>query len=75
MLGEVPIWVIRPPNRAAKDIGIRNIEGETLDRRAIWKAIGIMIANAPMFFTKAESSATTLTRMINCMRGAVTLGA
>ena len=26
------------------------------DRRAIWKAIGIMMASAPMFLTKAEST-------------------
>ncbi len=63
MLGEVPIWVMRPPSRAAKLIGIRNIEGEMLERRAIWKAMGIMMASAPIFLTKAESSPTTVTRM------------
>ena len=54
MLGEVPIWVIRPPSSDAKAIGIRKVEGETPDRRANWKAIGIMIASAPMFLTNAD---------------------
>ena len=58
MLGEVPIWVIRPPSSEPKAIGIRKIDGEMPERRANWKAIGIMIASAPMFLTKAESTVT-----------------
>ncbi|EHS49960.1 hypothetical protein PDO_2884 [Rhizobium sp. PDO1-076] len=34
MLGEVPIWVIKPPSRAPKAMGIRKIDGETFERRA-----------------------------------------
>ena len=54
MLGEVPICVIRPPSSEAKAIGIRKIDGDVFERRANWKAIGIMIASAPMFLTKAD---------------------
>ena len=53
MLGEVPISVTSPPSSAPKAIGIRNTEGEMLERRANLNAIGIMIASAPMFLTKA----------------------
>ena len=58
MLGEVPICVISPPSSEPNAIGIRNMEGDTPERLAIWKAIGIMIASAPMFFTKADSTVT-----------------
>ena len=75
MLGEVPICVISPPSSAANDIGIRKRDGDTPERRAIWKAIGSMIASAPIFLTKAESTATTVTRINSCTRGAETLGA
>ena len=61
MLGEVPICVISPPSKEANAIGIRNVEGEVLERRANWNAIGIMIARAPMFFTKADRTATVTT--------------
>ena len=61
MLGEVPICVINPPSSEANAIGIRKVEGETFERRANWKAMGIMIASAPMFFTKADSTATVIT--------------
>ena len=56
MLGEVPICVISPPSSEPKAIGIRKIEADTPERRANWNAIGIMIASAPMFLTKAEST-------------------
>ncbi len=75
MLGEVPIWVINPPSSDPKAIGIRNIEGDTPDFRAIWKAIGIMMASAPMFFTNALSTVTTVTSRINCARGVLIPGA
>ena len=61
MLGEVPICVIRPPSSEPNAIGIRNTDGETPERRANWKAIGIMIASAPMFLTKADRTVTTTT--------------
>ena len=61
MFGEVPISVIRPPSSEPKAIGIRKTEGDTPERRANWKAIGIMIASAPMFLTKADSTVTTTT--------------
>ena len=67
MLGEVPIWVISPPSSEPKAIGIRKTDAETPDRRANWKAIGIMIASAPMFLTKAESSVTTPTSSSSCI--------
>ena len=66
MLGEVPIWVISPPSRAPKDIGIRKQEGDAFDRFAIWKAIGIMMASAPTFFTKAERMVTVATSTNIC---------
>ena len=75
MLGDVPICVINPPSSAPKAIGIRKRDGETLERRANWKAIGIMIASAPIFLTKAESTVTTPTSSRICARGAVMLGA
>ena len=61
MLGEVPIRVTMPPSSEPKAIGIRKRDGEVLVRRAIWKATGIIIASAPMFLTKAESTVTTPT--------------
>ena len=69
-LGEVPTSVMRPPSSEAKAIGIRNTEGETPERLAIWKAIGIIMASAPMFFTKADSTVTMATRTSSCVRGA-----
>ena len=68
MLGEVPICVISPPSSEAKAIGIRKVDGDVSERRANWKAIGIMIASAPMFFTKADSTATTTTSRASCAR-------
>ena len=62
MFGEVPISVISPPSSEPKAIGIRKTDADTFERRANWKAIGIMIASAPMFFTKADSTVTTETR-------------
>ncbi len=75
MLGDVPICVIRPPSKEANAIGIRKVDGEALERRANWNAIGIMIASAPMFFTKAESTATSTTSMASCARTELTFGA
>ncbi len=75
MLGEVPIWVISPPSSEPNAIGIRNTEGDVPERRANWKAIGIMIASAPMFLTKAESTVTTATSTSSWARGLVTFGA
>ena len=69
MFGEVPICVIRPPSSEAKAMGIRNIDGETRDFRAIWKATGIIIASAPIFLMNAESTATIATRISSCTRG------
>ena len=57
-LGEVPTRVIRPPSSEPKAIGISRLEGEVPVRRASWNAIGIMIASAPTFLTKADSSVT-----------------
>ena len=59
MLGEVPTRVTMPPSSEPKAIGIRKLEGGVLVRRAIWNATGIIIASAPMFFTKADSTVTT----------------
>ena len=58
MLGDVPICVISPPSSEPNAIGIRNTEGDTPDRFANWKAIGIMIASAPIFLTKADRTVT-----------------
>ena len=66
MLGEVPISVISPPSSEPKDIGISRREAGLPVRRAIWKAIGMKIASAPMFFMKADSTVTTLTRTPTC---------
>ncbi len=68
ILGEVPTCVINPPRRAPKAMGMRKVEGETLERRANWKATGIMIANAPTFFTKAERTVTRATSTASCSR-------
>ena len=67
-LGEVPTSVIVPPNSEPKAIGIRRLDGEVPVRRASWNAIGIMIASAPTFLTKADSSVTTptSTRICRC---------
>ena len=75
MLGEVPIWVMRPPRSEPKDMGIRNRDGDTLERRAIWKAMGIMMARAPIFLTKALRMVTTTTSRISWARGVLILGA
>ena len=66
MLGDVPTSVTMPPSSAANDIGISSAETGLLLRRASWNATGISIANAPMFFTKAESSATVPDSAITC---------
>ena len=49
--------------------GIRNIDGEMPDLRAICTATGIMIASAPIFFTKAERTATMVIRTRSWERG------
>ena len=58
MLGEVPTSVMVPPSNAPKDIGMSSEEGEVPVRRASWNAIGISMASAPIFLTKAESRVT-----------------
>ena len=75
MLGEVPMSVISPPRSEPKAMGMRKVEAGTPERRANWKAIGIMIASAPMFFTKAESTVTTPTRISTCAGTRRTSGA
>ncbi len=75
MLGDVPIWVISPPSSDANAIGIRKADGEALERLANWKAMGIMIASAPMFFTKADRTATTTTSRTSCARTEERFGA
>ena len=75
MLGEVPISVVRPPSSDAKAIGIRKTEAETFERSANWKAIGIMIASAPMFLTKADITPTTMTSRVSWARTPLRFGA
>ena len=60
MFGEVPTSVMVPPSSAPNDIGISSDEGEVPVRRASWKAIGISMASAPIFLTKAESTVTAV---------------
>ena len=64
MLGEVPTSVVSPPRSEAKAIGIRKTEAETFERSANWKAIGIMIASAPMFLMNADMTPTTTTSSV-----------
>ena len=75
MLGEVPTRVISPPSSAPKAIGIRKTDAVVPERRANWKAIGSMIASAPMFLTKAESTVTTATSRKSWARTPVSFGA
>ena len=58
IFGEVPISVTIPPSSAPNDIGISKEEGEVPLRRANWNAIGMSMASAPTFLTKAESTVT-----------------
>ena len=58
MFGDVPTSVIVPPRSAPNDMGINSEEGEVPLRRASWRAIGMVMASAPTFFTKAESRVT-----------------
>ncbi len=74
MLGEVPTWVISPPISEPKAIGIRKTEGVTPERRANWKATGIMIASAPIFLMKAERTVTVITSSASCARTDEILG-
>ena len=53
-----------PPRSAPNDIGIRSEEGDVPVRRASWKAIGMSMASAPTFLTKADSSVTEPTNAI-----------
>ncbi len=71
MLGEVPTSVTMPPSSAANAIGINSSETEMLFLRASWNATGISIASAPMFFTKADSSATEPASTATCAVGRV----
>ena len=66
MLGEVPTSVASPPSSDPKDRGISRREAGLPVRREIWNAIGMKIARAPIFFMKADSTVTTLTRMPTC---------
>jgi hypothetical protein len=66
MLGEVPTSVTLPPSRAPNDMGISKDDGEVPVRRASWKAIGISMASAPIFLTKADSSVTEPTSAMTC---------
>ena len=61
MLGDVPIRVTMPPSSEPKAIGIRRLDGVLAVLRAMKKATGISMVSAPMFFTKAESTATAPT--------------
>ncbi len=75
MFGEVPIIVIVPPSSEPKAIGIRKYEGEIFVRRASWKATGISMASAPIFFTKPAISVTEPTRSRITLRGESRKGA
>ena len=68
MLGDVPMSVMSPPNNEPNAIGMRNTDGDTLERFAIWKATGSIMASAPMFFTKADSTVTVVTSRMSCAR-------
>jgi hypothetical protein len=67
ILGEVPISVTMPPSSAPNDIGISNAETGFSCRRASWNATGIIIANAPIFLTKAERTVTVPARAATCV--------
>ena len=67
MFGEVPTRVTSPPRSEPNAMGIRRADGEVLVRRAIWNATGIIIASAPMFFTKAERTVTLPTKTMTCI--------
>jgi hypothetical protein len=58
MLGDVPISVIRPPSSEPNDIGISSFDTGVPVLRSSWKATGMNVASAPMFFTRAETSVT-----------------
>ena len=60
---------IVPPSNAPNDIGISSEDGDVFVRRASWNAIGISMASAPIFFTKADSRATVPARTITCCVG------
>ena len=62
--GEVPTSVTMPPKSEPKAMGIRKLEGGVFARRAIWNATGIIIASAPIFFTKADRTVTDATSTI-----------
>ncbi len=55
-----------PPSSEPNAIGISRIDGERLERFAIWNAIGIIMASAPMFFTNADSTATAPASTRSC---------
>ena len=74
-LGEVPTRVMRPPSSEPNAIGINSDETEVPVRRACWNAIGIMIAKAPTFLTKADRSVTTPTSTTICRPTVVRCGA
>ncbi len=70
----MPTCVISPPISEPKAIGIRKTEGWTFDRRANWKATGSMIASAPIFLMKAESTVTVMTSSASWARTDEILG-
>ena len=54
MLGGVPIKVILPPRREAKESGMSSFEGGILAWRATLTTAGRRMATAPMLFIKAD---------------------
>ncbi len=64
-----------PPSSEPNAIGISMAEGGVPLRRAGWKATGIIIASAPIFFTKPDKAATTAVRTKIWMVGVVSHGA
>ena len=65
-MGEVPIRVISPPSSEPNASGISTAEAGVPARRACWNTIGIRIASAPTFLTKAERIVTTPTSTTTC---------
>ncbi len=66
MFGDVPISVMSPPSREPNASGIISRDGDALMRRENWSATGMKIASAPIFFMKADSAVTAVTRTAAC---------
>jgi len=64
-----------PPSNEPNAIGIRRLDGELSVLRARKKATGISMVRAPMFFTKAESTATAPASTATCSVVVVRWGA